>query len=301
MALLGLLAVGTVQAATCTSKATGNWSSTSTWKNCNSGIPLVGDTVTIASGHTVTLDADTANLNTLTITGTLDSNAGKTITVAGNVTVTGALNATTSGKALNMAVGGNLVLTGGKIKGNQSGLISVAGNMTTDATSAVDLGNGSVSMAITGNLTNNSANTNCGTGAGGFNFSNGQGILTVGGNLTNSAGACLRIGDNIPSGTSGLKVSGTTDNTGQIFANTSGAVLEFAGNLRNRSAGLITSTWGTSVVLRKDYRNDNTSFVPSNNWIFRGSVAQSITTNATTFNFKLMDLENQITKPVIIS
>lgn len=56
-----------------TSTQSGNWSSTSTWGG--SGPPGDGDSVTIASGHTVTLDVDQSSYTTgitgLTINGTL--------------------------------------------------------------------------------------------------------------------------------------------------------------------------------------------------------------------------------------
>jgi len=289
--LLLVLTLAPAQAATCTSKASGNWGNPSSWVGC--GVPAAGDAVVI-NAHTVTVDQNTNAIATLTINtgGILDSNAGMTITTTGNITINGTLQARSSGNALTVNAGGNLALgAGSKLSSNTSGQVTVVGNMTTNATSTVDLANSSVSLAITGNLTNNATAVDAcaeyGTGA--FNFGNGTGTLSVNGNLTNNASACIKLGDNIPSGISGLKVSGTTNNTGHIFAHTSGAVLEFVGNLRNQSSGLITSTWNTSVVLRRDYRNDNASFVPSNNWIFRGSVAQSITTSATTFNFIEID------------
>lgn len=67
LALLAPLAL----AATTTSKATGNWSSSGTWTN---GVPGINDDVVIASGHTVTLDVDSAKLATLTV------NSGGTLT-----------------------------------------------------------------------------------------------------------------------------------------------------------------------------------------------------------------------------
>jgi hypothetical protein len=63
-----LLVASAAQANTCTSNKSGNWSSPSTWSGCSN--PATGDTVVIASGHTVTLDAKTNTLLTLTITGT---------------------------------------------------------------------------------------------------------------------------------------------------------------------------------------------------------------------------------------
>jgi len=289
--LLGLMAASTAQAATCTSKGTGNWGSPSNWSGC--GVPAAGDTVIIANTHTVAVNQDTNAIATLTINagGILDSNAGRTITTTGKLTIKGTLRATTSGNALTVNVGTDLALdAGGRLTSNTSGLVKVAGSMTTNATSAVDLANGSVSVTIAGNLSNSARAVDACTqyGVGAFNFGNGTGSLSVNGNLTNNATACIKIGDNITSG-NGLTVNGNTSNSGSIYANTQGAILEFAGNLTNGATGVVSSTWGTSVILRKNFSNANASFVPSNNWIFRGTAAQNITTSATSFNFIEID------------
>jgi MSHA biogenesis protein MshQ len=68
----------------CTSKASGNWNVPATWVMCRGGIPLAGDTVTIAAGHMVTQNINTPAIGTLTINGTLN-NAANTLDVAGDV------------------------------------------------------------------------------------------------------------------------------------------------------------------------------------------------------------------------
>lgn len=82
--------------ATITSTQTGLWSATSTW--VGGVVPADGDTVVIASGHTVTFDVDQsawAGLAALTITGTLKfTTAASTTTylkMAGNITGAGTL------------------------------------------------------------------------------------------------------------------------------------------------------------------------------------------------------------------
>ncbi len=63
-ALTLALAAAPASAATTQSKASGSWSATATW---TSGVPGVNDDVIVAAGHTVTLDADSALVATLTI------------------------------------------------------------------------------------------------------------------------------------------------------------------------------------------------------------------------------------------
>lgn len=72
-----------------TSAGSGNWSSTTPNAPWPSGIvPTTGDTVTISSGHTITLDIDVTGLGAITsLAGTLTwSTLGKTLSLAGNIT-----------------------------------------------------------------------------------------------------------------------------------------------------------------------------------------------------------------------
>jgi hypothetical protein len=74
-----------------TSIATGSWNNDNTWSG--TGIPVAGDDVIIAGGHTVTLSADAA-CATLTVTGTLD--IGNFIfTLSGDLAGTGLVNMST--------------------------------------------------------------------------------------------------------------------------------------------------------------------------------------------------------------
>jgi len=89
-----------------TSTGTGNWNTGGTWTP--SGVPSAGDVVTILSGHTVTVNVNTNNLNSLAI------NAGGTLTIAGNtvtatnIIVDGTINRTGTG-----AITGTLVFNNG--------------------------------------------------------------------------------------------------------------------------------------------------------------------------------------------
>ena len=88
------------------SAATGNWSAAATWSP--SGVPTAGDNVTIADGHTVSIDNTTPTCLNLTVgqgaTGILKftSAAASTFTVNGSITIAagGNFNALTVGAAV---------------------------------------------------------------------------------------------------------------------------------------------------------------------------------------------------------
>jgi MSHA biogenesis protein MshQ len=112
--LAGLIISTVAAAATCTSMATGSWSSASTWVCAGTpivNIPGATDTAIIASPNTVTL-AGTISVTNLTVnTGaTLADTASKTLTVTGNLTNNGTISTTGSGK-LNIT-GAASILTG---------------------------------------------------------------------------------------------------------------------------------------------------------------------------------------------
>ncbi len=102
-----------------TSIATGNWSATSTWST--GVVPIVTDNVTIADGHTVTIDV-ASTCNNLTVGGgtsgilQYEATTARTLTVAGNVTVVtnGTFQTATSGTVVThaLSLGGNLVVDG---------------------------------------------------------------------------------------------------------------------------------------------------------------------------------------------
>ncbi|MCI0474735.1 MAG: hypothetical protein L0Y55_00655, partial [Anaerolineales bacterium] len=107
------------KAALCGSAGSGNWSSGTTWHDCNGvgGIPGDGDPVTIASGDTVTVDTNTSNLSSLTVNGTLavgNNGTGRTVTVNGDVSVAngGSLVAGSTAATHSMIIGGNLANNG---------------------------------------------------------------------------------------------------------------------------------------------------------------------------------------------
>jgi hypothetical protein len=54
-------------AAVCVSAGTGNWGTAATWSSCGGIVPKDGDSVTIQTGHTVTLNVNSAKLDGITV------------------------------------------------------------------------------------------------------------------------------------------------------------------------------------------------------------------------------------------
>jgi len=118
--LLAGFHAGEAWALNITSIATGNWNATSTWSS--NTVPTSGDNVTIANGHTVTLNTASTACLSLTVgqgvSGVLQYLGGtaSTLTVGGDVTIAagGTLRTGTSGTVLTnvLSVGGNLTNNG---------------------------------------------------------------------------------------------------------------------------------------------------------------------------------------------
>lgn len=131
-----------VHAAARTASASGNWSSTSTWGG--SSVPVAGDTVTINSGITVTVDVAAA-CTSITINDPAGSSNGVTISSTNSLTVSGAIttNAPSGNSVSTIAVGAGTL---------SAGSIALAG--TTGAPARyTDLTVSTGSVTISGNLT----------------------------------------------------------------------------------------------------------------------------------------------------
>ncbi|TAN40262.1 MAG: hypothetical protein EPN25_08445 [Nitrospirae bacterium] len=115
--LLLFAAAGPAYALNCISAGTGTWTAI-TWTNCAGnpgGDPAAGDTVTIANGTTVTVNANTANLAGLTVNGTLtigNNGTARTVTVSGNVTNTGTIQPGANNAAHVLIISGNFTNNG---------------------------------------------------------------------------------------------------------------------------------------------------------------------------------------------
>lgn len=80
----------------------GNWSTASNWSLLR--IPLVNDNISIPLGNTATIDTENISVANITIAGALSINAGKSLTVTGDLTNTGLTtvnsNTTSSGSLI---------------------------------------------------------------------------------------------------------------------------------------------------------------------------------------------------------
>ena len=261
MLVLGALPATPARAGACSSATTGNWSTPATWAaGCTGagGIPAAIDTVTILTGHVVTVDvaavAATLTINAAAVANGVTISGTNTLTVSGAVTMnapTAAVNSalavgTGTLSAASIAIPGSA--TGGQnaILSVSTGTINVTGNITFSGTAA------QAQLTFTGAGTLNIGG-NLGTG-GTFAAStgtvncNGSSAQTVGGytyknlKINNSAGVTLSAATTI----SGLltMTSGTLD-----MANTDLSVgsLTGSGNLTHASgaAGAKTLTIGT--------------------------------------------------------
>jgi hypothetical protein len=220
---------------TITTGGSGNWSSTTPNAPWPGGtLPVAGDVVIIATGHTVVIDvpripATSGTLLSLTMqtTGTCTLNQTTAGVVEINATtITGG----TTGHAINLSGGTNATTfnvgtgAGEGIKGGTStacglystatGLITVNGNITGGAIAASERGfdqEGAGTVAINGNVT--------GSVGPGY-YQNAAATCTITGNATGGTGTSS-FGANILNGTATLTGNGTT--TGNII-NGTGAV-----------------------------------------------------------------------------
>lgn len=148
----------------CISQATGNWNASSTWTQCRSGIPLAGDSVTIANTHNVTLNVNTPTLATLTINsgGTLTNTGSNTITLSGAMSNAG----TYFGGSGAVTVGGSFTNTGSYSAG--SATTTLTGNFSNSGTFTASTGtwvfSGSSAQSFTGVTSFNKLTVNNATG-----------------------------------------------------------------------------------------------------------------------------------------
>ncbi len=202
--LVGLVAFGVavvfqsvavVRAANaCESVATGNWTNPATWTSCGGTVPGAADTVTIQSGHTVTVDDDAAASSVvITANNTAGGNgitiaAGKTLAVTGAVTITAPTMNTTNGT---LAVGSGSLMAGsiaiGGATTNRIGQLTLSTGTVTTTGSVTFTGTAASARFIsTGAST---ANISGDFGSGGTVTTSGTGTIRFTGNAAQSIGA----------------------------------------------------------------------------------------------------------------
>ena len=150
-----------------TSKASGNWTATglTTWNEANS--PVAGDTVSIATGHRITVNSNVAAASiTIAGTGGIDVTSTCTITLSSTVTNNG--TGLTTASAFNVATGLTLALAMGT-------------NTFTNAAAGTGIYLiGTATLSMTGNLTNSSSGFGLNAAAAGT-------VYSITGTVTNTS------------------------------------------------------------------------------------------------------------------
>src|SRR5712671_1102654 len=186
--------------ATITSAQTGSWSTTTTW--VGGVVPVAADSVIIAAGHTVTLNANkTITGVTINASGILATSTF-TFGVSGNLVVNGTLSGT-----------GVVTLSGAATNIDGTGSITNTANLTITAAHTI-LSTANLSFAGTFAITGAITVTN-----------NGTVTISAAGGITGSA-----AGSTWTQGTTGtLNVSGPVLSTGTLTASASGNTINYNG------------------------------------------------------------------------
>jgi len=273
-------------AATCTSRANGNWNLASTWGTAGLGacgrlfgaIPTAADDVIIAGNTTVTIPANYAAVANSVIVGNAASSrlasltfsaATSSLAVATNVTIMGPTS-NTAGRdrqilvnAGSLTVNGNVVVNGSTRTGTYARLTLTTGT-----------------AAIAGGLTVNSSVTA------------GRAVVTVGTGTVNVNGAAGVInGDTITVGAGTFNMSNAaatfSNGSATIAASTSISTgsLNLTGHLTNAATGSIAVTGAGNINEAGNWTNDGTFTAGTGTVTFNGTVAQTLNgAAATTFN-----------------
>ena len=247
---------GKTFAATRFSVAAGNWNSTSTWSATSGGgsgasVPAAGDDVTIEGGWTVTVNANTAALTSLTIS------SGSTLSVSGAFTVS-STTITVNGSYTNASTGARtcsnwVVGATGIYNHNTTALPFPIGSVssTWDAASNFNI-NGFTGAALPTNFIGQSFGNvtyNCTGQTSTVDLVPANGTATIKGNFnilsTNTGVLHLRLSSVVFSPTitinGNFSISGGTLDMNNAGGGTNAVIINIGGNF-NQSGGTITET-----------------------------------------------------------
>lgn len=195
---------GNAYAAACISDQSGNWGQKGTWGTnatgcvgAPGGIPGAADTVTIAAGHTVTMNDNPGSALSLVINGTANWNNARTT---------------------NIGAGGITINAGGNITGAVAGVLTSTGGLTLNANLT--------STTVTITLQTTAAQTISGTGS----LAN---LTVTGAGVTATNTSTLTVGTAL-AGTGTLANTGTLNLGGTslittLTANTAGNTVNYTG------------------------------------------------------------------------
>jgi len=248
-----------VWGATCTSTASASWNVATTWSGCATGngsvtgTPGSADTVIIASGTVVTVNAASAALSlTLEDPGN-SASTGVTLNGSNSLSVTNAITLSTvtkNNKEATVAVGagtlnaGSIAIPGGTGNSRVSqvtvstGTITVTGSVTFSGLpeNALFVSTGASTVNVGGNFSNGGTLTTSGTGTISFNGSSTQviGAYTTYNNVSVSGGGGKTLGGEVTVGGVLTLTSGNVNTDGHtltLSANCPGSYSRTSGHI----------------------------------------------------------------------
>ena len=257
----GVVGIKTVKAASCTASVSGNWSASSTWGGaCNSGsypgVSAAGDTVTINTGVTVTLDiSPAATIGSITVNAAGATN-GITWSGTQSLEVTGATSIAAATATVNstLAVGtgtfkadGSVTITGSNTSGRNS-ILSVSTGVITFGSGLTFSGTaGQAQFTTTGVATINLTGT-LGTG-GTLSIAAGTNLTTSGASFITYAAAITTWGA-ITVNSNTLTLSGASETSTSITV-ANGATLSTSQTITDSGAGanaLVCGNGGSATI-----------------------------------------------------
>ncbi len=198
-----------------------------------------GQTTTVASGATLTINGVAIANEAVNLTGTGAIGFGGALIGIGTSSLGGAITLGAGGAAIGADIGGTLTLTGG-ITGSGQPLTIVGAGNTTISTNPIATGSGTLTMSGSGTLSLNTANTYTG------NTTLNSGILNIGTSsnaLGTSAGTFIINGGAVQFGVAATVANPFTVNSNVTF---SGSAFSMNGTGSLSSGTLNITNTGTS-------------------------------------------------------